>query len=79
MANPFFSALGGMASGGMNPMQMLAQLKSNPLGLLRQYGFNVPDNVNSPEAIIQHLMNSGQINQSQYNQARQMAQQMGFR
>jgi hypothetical protein len=47
--------------------------------MLRQYGFNVPDNVNSPEAIIQHLMNSGQINQSQYNQARQMAQQMGFR
>ena len=79
MANPFFSALGGMVSGGMNPMQMLAQLKSNPLGMLRKYGFNVPDNVNSPEAIIQHLMNSGQINQQQYNQARQMAQQMGFR
>lgn len=78
MANPFFSALGGLA-GGMNPMQLLAQLKQNPLGMLRQYGFNVPDNVSSPEGIIQHLMNSGQINQQQYNQARQMAQQMGFR
>lgn len=77
MANPFFSALGGM--GGMNPMQMLAQLKQNPLGMLRQYGFNVPDNISDPNAIIQHLMNSGQINQQQYNQARTMAQQMGFR
>lgn len=79
MANPFFSALGGLAGGGINPMQLLAQLKQNPLGMLRQYGFNVPDNVSSPEGIIQHLMNSGQINQQQYNQARQMAQQMGFR
>lgn len=75
MANPFFSALGG----GMNPMQMLAQLKQNPLGMLRQYGFNVPDNISDPNAIIQHLMNSGQISQSQYNQARMMAQQMGFK
>ena len=75
MANPFFSALGG----GMNPMQMLAQLKQNPLGMLRQYGFNVPDNISDPNAIVQYLMNSGQINQQTYNQARMMAQQMGFK
>lgn len=78
MANPFFNALGGAALGGMNPTKMLAQLKSNPLGMLRQYGFNVPENLNDPNAIIQHLMNSGQINQSQYNTARQMAQQYGL-
>ena len=73
--NPFFNALGG----GMNPMQMLAQLNQNPLGLLRQHGFNVPDNLNDPNAIIQHLMNSGQLSQAQYNKARVMAQQMGFK
>lgn len=73
--NPFFKAMGG----GMNPMQMLAQLKQNPLGMLRQYGFNVPANLNDPNAIIQHLMNSGQINQQQFNQAQQMAQSMGFK
>lgn len=77
--NPLFNALGGAAMGGMNPMAMLAQLKQNPLGMLRQYGFNVPDNLNDPNAIIQHLMNSGQINQQQYNRARQMAQQFGFK
>jgi len=79
MANPFFNALGGMASGGMNPMAMLAQLKANPLGVLKQYGFNVPDNLNDPNAIIQHLMNSGQINQNTYNKARSMAQGFGVR
>lgn len=72
--NPFYNALG-----GVNPMQMLAQLKSNPLGFLRQYGFNVPDNISDPNAIIQHLMNSGQINQNQYNKARQMAQGFGIK
>lgn len=70
MGNPLFNAMG-----GGNPMAMLQQLRSNPLGFLRQRGFNVPDNVSDPNAIIQHLMNSGQINQNQYNQARQMAQQ----
>lgn len=69
--NPLFNALGG----GMNPMAMLNQLKSNPLGFLRQKGFNIPDNISDPNAIIQHLMNTGQINQQTYNQARQMAQQ----
>lgn len=78
MANPFFSALGGAAMSGMNPMQMLSQLKSNPLGLLRQAGFNVPDNMNNPQALIQHLMNSGQISQSQLTQAQQMAQNFKF-
>lgn len=79
MANPFFSALGGAAMGGMNPMQMLSQLQSNPLGMLRKAGFNVPDNMSNPQAIIQHLMNSGQISQSQLTQAQQMAQNFGMK
>lgn len=66
----------------MNPMQimsMLPQLRANPVGFLKQYGFNIPENVTSPNDIIQHLMNTNQINQSQYNQARQMAQQFGLK
>ena len=77
--NPIFNALGGAMSGGMNPMQMLSQLKSNPLALLQQAGFNVPANVNGPEAIIQHLMNSGQISQAQLNQAQSMARNFGLK
>ena len=73
--NPIFNAL----SENTNPMRMLAQLKSNPLGVLRQRGFNVPDNLDSPQSIIQHLMNSGQISQQQVNQAQMMAHKLGIK
>lgn len=53
----------------MNPIQvfqMLNQIKTNPMGILSQK-FNIPDgvNVNDPNAIINHLLSSGQIQQSQ--------------
>ena len=74
MANPLFSALGG---GNNNMMQMLMQLKQNPLALLQKAGFNVPANISGPQAILQHLTQTGQINQNQLNQAQQMAQMFG--
>lgn len=77
--NPFFNALGGGGGGAGNPMQLLAQLKSNPLGVLRQAGYNVPENISSPQAIIQHLMNSGQLSQAQFTQAQQMARTIGIK
>ncbi len=60
---------------GMNPMQMIQQLQANPIQFLQRAGFNVPSNLNSPNDIIQHLMNSGQVSQDAYNKARQMAAQ----
>ena len=63
----------------MNPMQLLSQLKSNPMALLRQAGFNVPQNISDPQAILQHLMNSGQVSQAQLNQAQQMARNFGLK
>lgn len=60
---------------GMNPVQMIQQLQANPIQFLQRAGFNVPNNLNDPNAIIQHLMNSGQISQQRYEQARQMAAQ----
>ena len=60
---------------GMNPMQMVQQLKANPIQFLQRAGFNVPNNLNDPNQIIQHLMNSGQISQQRYEQARRMAEQ----
>lgn len=70
MANPLFNMLGG----GSNPMQMLMQLKQNPLSLLQKVGFNIPTNLNNPQQIVEHLTKTGQINQAQLNQAQQMAQ-----
>ena len=60
-----------MANGG-KPMQLLQQLRQNPVQFLRQAGLNVPADLSDPNEIIQHLMNSGQITQERYNQARQM-------
>ena len=59
---------------GMNPMQMIQQLQANPIQFLQRAGFNVPNNINSPNDIIQHLMSSGQVSQDAYNKARQMAE-----
>ena len=58
-----------------NPMQMLMMLKQNPAQLLQQAGFRIPVNLSDPNAIIQHLMNSGQVTQQRYEQVRQMASQ----
>lgn len=63
MANPFFNAMGGNQP---NMMQMVQQLKANPIQFLQRAGYNVPSNLNDPNAIIQHLMNSGQISQQNY-------------
>ena len=59
-----------------NLMYQLQALRQNPMQFLMQKRFNVPQNIASdPNAIIQHLMNTGQISQAQYNQAAQMAKQ----
>lgn len=57
-----------------NMLQMLQMLQQNPLQILQSRGFNVPQNLNDPNAIIQHLMNTGQISQQQYQNARMMAE-----
>ena len=50
-------------------MQMYQQLRTNPMQLLARR-FNLPQgmNMNNPSDIIQHLLNTGQINQAQVNQ-----------
>ena len=55
-------------------IQMLQQLKANPLQFLAQRKFNLPQGVsaNDPQAIINHLVQSGQISQQQINSAYQM-------
>ena len=49
------------------------------MALLRQAGFNVPQNISDPQAILQHLMNSGQVSQGQLDQARQMVRNFGLK
>lgn len=49
-------------------MSMYQQLRTNPMQLLAKR-FNLPQgmNMNNPNDIIQHLLNTGQISQQQLN------------
>lgn len=63
----------------MNIMQMVSQFKANPAQMLLQRKLDVPQSMmNDPNAILNHLLQTGQVQQSQVNSAYQMAQQMGF-
>ena len=55
----------------MDVLTLFNMLKSNPVQVLSQR-FNLPSNLNNPQDIIQHLLNSGQISQEQVNRAMQM-------
>lgn len=52
-------------------MNLYQQMQANPVQFLSRR-FNIPQNVNSPQDIIQHLLNTGQVTQSQVNQAMSM-------
>ena len=58
-----------------NPMQLLQslqQFKANPMQFLMQRRFNVPQNMtNDPQAILNHLMQTGQVSQDAVNRAYQ--------
>lgn len=56
-----------------NIFSMYQQLMNNPAGLLSQR-FNIPQDVNmsDPNAILNHLVNSGQVSQAQINNAMNM-------
>lgn len=61
----------------MNPFQMMSmlqQFRQNPMQMLAQRRMNVPQEIsNDPNAILNHLLQTGQISQQQINQASQMA------
>ena len=56
-----------------NIAQMYQQFMQNREAMLRNR-FNIPNgvNINDPNAIIQHLLNTGQVSQGSVNQVMQM-------
>lgn len=53
----------------INPM--IAQFFKNPMAMLTQQ-YNIPQDMNNPDDILQYLLNSGQVTQAQVNQAMSM-------
>ena len=61
----------------MNLAQMFNQFKNNPIGALMNMGYNIPQNLQNnpdPEAVVNFLRNSGQMNDQQFNQYSNFAQ-----
>jgi hypothetical protein len=54
-----------------NFINMLNQFKQNPMAMLSRK-FNIPQNMNDPNQILQHLLNSGQVSQEQVNRVMRM-------
>ncbi len=59
----------------MNQMmiEQLNKIVKDPVGYVAQCGLNVPQHINTPDGIIQYLLNTGQISQQKYNQAMSLA------
>ena len=89
MSNPIFNALFGQRampqpspqidSGQGNIFKMAQKFKSNPLGFLLEKRMNIPANIsNDPNAMLDYLLSTGQISQSQIDLAKQQMTQYGF-
>ena len=74
MSNPLTTGQGQTSQQlQINPQQAMQQLRSDPVGMLKQAGFNVPENLaGDPGGMIQHLVQSGQVPQTRVTQLMQM-------
>lgn len=61
-----------------NFVTMLNQFKQNPIAMLNKR-FNIPQDMNDPDQILQHLLNTNQISQAQVNRVMQMKNDPQFR
>lgn len=52
-------------------IDMLTQFRQNPMAMLSRK-YNIPQNMNDPNQILQHLLNTGQVSQAQVNRVMQM-------
>ena len=66
---------------GQNGQQaQLQQIKNNPVGMARQAGYQIPDNLaGDPKAMVMHLINSGQVGGPMMQRIMPMIQRMGGR
>ena len=67
----------------MNQNPVIGQFKnfmSNPMQFLMSRKINIPEQfANDPHGAVQHLLNSGQMSQTQLNNLTQMASRMGIK
>lgn len=52
--------------------QEIGSIKANPSSYLSRYGFNIPDGMNDPRQITQHLLRTGQVGGNKLQQVMRM-------
>ena len=63
-----------------NQEQMLQQLKTNPIEMGKQKGYDIPENLaGDPKAMVMHLINSGQVGGQAMQRVLPMIRQMMVR
>lgn len=73
MASELFSAIGAKNA----PVQQQQNPREAAMALMKQQGIQIPQGMeNNPNAIIQHLVQSGAVPQGRLNMAQQMLQRM---
>jgi len=91
--NPLYNALNGIKQGlpaspqqqtgfpsPMNMQAAMGQLQANPLQMIRQAGYNIPEELaGNPQATVMHLIQSGQVSGPLMQRIQPMLNMMGIR
>lgn len=65
---------------GQQPQMNMQQLQSDPIGAAQKAGYSIPPNLaGNPQAMVQHLIQSGQVGGQKLQQAMQMMQRLGIK
>ena len=59
------------------PQMNMQQLRQDPVGMAKQAGYNIPQELaNNPQAMVQHLIQSGQVSNPMLQKIMPMMQKM---
>ena len=63
-----------------NRQMTMQDIQRDPVGMGRKAGYQIPENIgNNPQAIFQHLMQTGQISNPVMQRLMPLMQRMGIR
>lgn len=80
MANLFQQGQPPASAQPMNPAQLLQSLRQNPVQVMKQAGYDIPQELaGNPQGMWNHLVSTGQVQQGRAAQIQAMAQRMGRR
>lgn len=72
--NSLYNSLGRQPAPMGNPMELMNKFRSsNPVGILQSLGYKIPDGMNNPQQIVNHLLSSGQLMPAQMQRIQQIA------